>query len=130
VGWDLRETMPDDLAREALGRALVVRQPAAGLLVHSDQGSQYTATHFRSLLADPGAEQSMSRRGHCYDNAQAESSWSRLKTELLDGGSFVSLTEAWLEVAQYISCYNDELRHSSLGYQSPNRFKTQWQPTS
>lgn len=56
MGWDLRETMPEDLVSEALRRALAVRQPAAGLLVHSDQGSQYTATRFRTLLADCGAD--------------------------------------------------------------------------
>lgn len=68
----------------------------------------------------------MSRRGNCYDNAQAESFWSRLNTELLDGGSFAGLEEARLEVAPYIA----ELHHSSLGYQSPNHFETHFQPTS
>ena len=82
--------MPEDLVSEALRRALAVRQPAARLLVYSDQGSQYTATHFRELLATHGAEQNMSRRGNCYDNAQAESFWSRLKTELLDGVSLLA----------------------------------------
>ena len=51
VGWDLRETMPEDLVSGALRRALAVRQPAAGLVVHSDQGSQYAATNFKALLA-------------------------------------------------------------------------------
>ena len=83
VGWDVRETMPEDLVSEALRRALAVRQPPPGLVVHSDQGSQYTATRFCDLLAAHGATQSMSRRGNCYDNVQAESFWSRLKTELL-----------------------------------------------
>jgi transposase InsO family protein len=122
--------MPEDLVSEALRRALVVRQPSAGLIVHSDQGSQYTATRFRDLLADHGVAQSMSRRGNCYDNAQAESFWSRLKTELLDGGSFASLEEARLELSHYIAYYNDERRHSALAYHSPNCFETQLQTTS
>jgi transposase InsO family protein len=123
VGWDVRETMPEDLVSEALRRALAVRQPAGGLIVHSDQGSQYTAARFGDLLTRHGAEQSMSRRGNCYDNAQAESFWSRLKTELLDGGSFPGLEEARLELAHYIAYYNDQRRHSALAYRSPNHFE-------
>lgn len=65
--------MPEDLVSDALRRARAVRRPAAGLIVHSDQGSQYTATRFRDLLTAHGATQSMSRKGNCYDNAQAES---------------------------------------------------------
>ena len=121
--------MPEDLVSEALRRALVVRWPPDGLLVHSDQGSQYTATRFRELLTQHGATQSMSRRGNCYDNAQAESFWSRLKTELLDGGSFSDLEEARLELSHYIAYYNDERRHSAFSYQAPNRFETQLQTT-
>ncbi|GAA4035890.1 hypothetical protein GCM10022409_20870 [Hymenobacter glaciei] len=72
VGWDVRDTMPEDLVNEALRRALAVRWPPAGLIVHSDQGSQYTATRFKALLTRHGVRQSMSRRGNCYDNAHAE----------------------------------------------------------
>ena len=96
VGWDVRESMPEDLVSEALRRALAVRQPAAGLVVHSDQGSQYAATNFKALLARHEAVQSMSHRGNYHDNAHADFFWSRLKTELLDGGSFRDLTEARL----------------------------------
>ena len=73
VGWDVRESMPEDLVSEALRRALAGRQPAAGLVVHSDQGSQYMATRFKDLLTRHEARQSMSRRGNCYHNAHAES---------------------------------------------------------
>ena len=130
VGWDLRASMPEDLVSEALRRALAVRQPAAGLVVHSDQGSQYTATRFQDLLVRHGALPSMSRRGNCYDNAHAESFWSRLKTELLDGGSFPGLAEARLEISHYITYYNAERRHSALGYLAPNHFESQFQNTS
>jgi transposase InsO family protein len=130
VGWDVRDTMPEDLVSEALRRALVVRRPPAGLVVHSDQGSQYTATRFKDLLARHSAVQSMSRRGNCYDNAYVESFWSRFKAELLDGGSFPGLAEAKLEISHHIAYYNAERRHSSLGYYSPNHFETHLQTTS
>ncbi|MCC3155584.1 IS3 family transposase [Hymenobacter sp. BT770] len=130
VGWDVRDTMPEDLVSEALRRALVVRRPPAGLIVHSDQGSQYTAARFKQLLTRHGAVQSMSRRGNCYDNAHAESFWSRFKAELLDGGRFPGLAEAKLEISHHIAYYNAERRHSALGYHSPNHFETQLQTTS
>lgn len=130
VGWDVRESMPEDLVSEALRRALAVRQPAAGLVVHSDQGSQYAASNFKALVARHEALQSMSRRGNCYDNAHAESFWSRFKTELLDGGSFRNLREARLEISHYIAYYNAERRHSALGYLAPNHFETQFKTTS
>ena len=130
VGWDVRESMPEDLVSEALRRALAVRQPPAGLLIHSDQGSQYAATAFKALVARHQALQRMSRRGNCYDNAHAESFWSRLKTELLDGGSFRNLSEARLEISHYIAYYNNERRHSALDYLAPIHFETQFQTTS
>ncbi len=69
----MRETTPKALVSEALRRALAVRRPAAGLVVHSGQGSQYSATNFKTLLVRHEALQSMSRHGKCYDNAPAES---------------------------------------------------------
>jgi transposase InsO family protein len=130
VGWDVRPTMPADLVCEALRRALVVRQPAPGLLVHSDQGSQYTADDFGQLLRGHHAVASMSRQGNCYDNAHAESFWSRLKTELLAGGSFPDLETARLEISHYIAYYNLVRRHSALDYQAPATFETQSATTS
>ena len=73
MGGDVRDTMPEDLVSEALRRALVVRRPPAGLVVHSNQRSQYTATRLKDLVARHGALQRMSRRGNCDDNAHAES---------------------------------------------------------
>lgn len=72
----------------------------------------------------------MSRRGNCYDNAHAESFWSRLKTELLDGSSFRNLCEARLEISYYTAYYNAERQHSTLGYLAPNHLETRFQTTS
>ena len=135
IGWDVRETMPENLVSEALRRALAVRRPPADLIVHSDQGSQYTATRFKDLTAQNGALQSMRRRGNCYDNAlpgtaHAESFRSRFKAELLDGGSFPGLAEAKLEISHHVVYYNAERRHSALGYYSSNHFETQFKTTS
>ena len=130
VGWDVRDTMPEDLVSEALRRALAVRWPPAGLVVHSDQGSQYTATRFKQLLTRHGAVASRSRRGNCYDNAHVESFGSCFKAELLDGGNFSGLAEAKLEISHHVAYYNAERRHSALGYQSPNHFETHFQTTS
>jgi len=130
VGWDVRESMPEALVSKALRRALAVRQPAAGLLVHSDQGSQHSAVNFKALVVRHKAGQSMSRRGNCYDNAHAESFWSRLKTELLAGGSFRNLAEERLEISHYLAYYNAERRHSALGYLAPNHFEIHFQTTS
>ena len=87
------------------GRAL------AGLLVHSDQGSQYTAARFKALPARHGAQQSRSQRGNCCDNAHARSVGSRLKAELPDGGSFPDLSEAKRGVSHYLASYDAERRH-------------------
>ena len=122
--------MLDALVSNALRWALALRQPAAGLIVHSDQGSQYAATRFKDLLARHRALPSRSRCGNCYDNAHAESFWSRLKAELLAGGRFPGLEEAKLEISHHIVYYNAERRHSALAYQSPNHFETQFQTTS
>ena len=130
VGWDVRDTMPEDLVSKALRRVLVVRRPPAGLVIHSDQSSQYTATRFKALVTKHGAQQSMSRRGNCYNKAHAESFWSRFKAEVLDGGSFPSLAEAKLKISHHIAYYNAERRHSALGYLAPNHFESHLQITS
>lgn len=129
VGWDVRDPMPEDLVSEALRRALAVRRPPAGLVAHSDQGSQYTATRFKDLIARHGALSSMSRRGNCYANAHAEPFWSRFKAELLDS-SFPGLAEATLEISHHIAYYNAERHHSALGYHAPNHFEFYLQTTS
>lgn len=122
--------MPEDLVSEALRRALAVRRPPAGLVVHADQGSQYTATRFKNLLARHGAVHRRSRRGNGYDNAHAEAFWRRFNAELLDGGRFPGLAEAKPEISHHVAYYNAERRHSALGYRAPNHFEAHLQTTS
>lgn len=85
VGWASGDRLTEDLALAALDEALIQRRPLAGLLHHSDRGSQYSSQTYRQKLADRGIQVSMSRRGNCWDNAPAESFFSSLKTELFAG---------------------------------------------
>jgi putative transposase len=122
VGWHVMATMPEELITTALQRALLAQQPVAGLLVHSDRGGQYCGNAYRTLLHRHLALRSQSRRGECYDNAQAESLWSRLKTEELEAREwpvFVNLADAQASIATYFDYYNYERLHSSIGYQVP-----------
>jgi len=128
VGWQVLATMPEALVTTALQRALLAQRPAPGLLVHSDRGGQYVGNVYKALLHDAQAQLSHSRRGDCYDNAQAESLWSRLKTELLelrDWPVFADLADAQASVAGYFDYYNHERRHSSIGYLKPYHFHQQ-----
>lgn len=124
VGWAIANNMEASLIIRALQQAIVRLSPPRGLLVHSDRGGQYADTEFRALLAAYGFEQSMSRAGETYDNAYAESLFSRYKAELLENGMFRDLDEAELETFDYIErYYNPIRRHSALGYVSPIDFE-------
>lgn len=83
AGWKVSERMTDDLVIGALDKALTRGSVKTGAIIHSDRGSQYSSNAFRKLLASHNLRQSMSGKGNCYDNAQAESFWARFKTELL-----------------------------------------------
>jgi len=128
VGWQVRADMPEALVTSALQRALLAQRPAPGLIVHSDRGGQYVGKAYKALLRGAQAQLSHSRRGECYDNAQAESLWSRLKTEELEARDwpvFADLADAQASVADYFDYYNHERRHSSIGYQKPYQFHQQ-----
>ena len=124
VGWHVMATMPEELITTALQRAFWAQPPTPDLLVHSDRGGQYCGNAYHKLLHDHHALRSQSRRGDCYDNAQAESLWSRLKTEVLEGRErpvFADLADAQASVAEYFDYYNHERLHSSIAYQTPYR---------
>jgi transposase InsO family protein len=125
IGWSLAATMTQELVISALAKAIKQDLVRAGAIIHSDRGSQYASNGFRELLRTNGFRQSMSGKGNCYDNAQAESFFSRFKTELIEGGAFEDIEQARLEIFSYIEgYYNRERLHSSLGYQSPIEFET------
>jgi putative transposase len=114
VGWAMAEHLETSLVRDALQMALTQRQPAAGLLHHSDRGRQYASAEYQTLLAAHGVACSMSRRGNCYDNAVMESFFSSVKSEVAD--RFESCGEAKMELFDYIEVfYNQRRRHSTLG---------------
>ena len=122
VGWQVEATMPEEFVTRALQRAFWAQPSTPGLLVHSNRGGQYGGNAYRKLLHDHGAVRSQSRRGACYDNAQAESLWSRLKTEvfeLRERPVFADLADAQASVANYFDYHNHERLHSSIGYQTP-----------
>lgn len=124
VGWAVADKMEAGLIIRALRQAIVRVAPPHGLIVHSDRGGQYVDADFRALLVAYGYQQSMSRAGETYDNAYAESLFSRYKAELLEGGAFRDVGEAEMETCEYIErYYNPVRRHSALGYVSPLEFE-------
>ena len=122
-------TIPEELVTTALQRAFFAQPPTPDLVVYSDRGhtwkgGQYCGNAYRALLHQHGAVRSQSRRGDCYDNAQAESLWSRLKTEALElreWSVFTDLADAQASIADYFDYYNHDRLHSSIGYQTPYR---------
>ncbi len=116
--------MTEELVIKAVQKAVAAGHVKARTIVHTDRGSQYVSANFRALLAANQCQQSMSRRANCYDNAQAESFFSRYKAELLEGGAFESVSQARSETFSYIEgYYNRVRRHSALGYKTPEEFE-------
>lgn len=125
VGWSMSTTIDATLALDALSMALSRQKPAAGLVVHSDRGSQYASGVFRQKLRELNMLQSMSRRGNCYDNAPMESFFSSLKTERLEQEHFTTRDTARAAVFEYVETFYNPVRlHSSIGYRAPNQFES------
>lgn len=119
AGWSVSSRMTADLVINALRMALRRGFVNRHAIIHTDRGSQYASTEFRKLLARCRLRQSMSDKGNCYDNAQAESFFSRFKTEL-DVRYFNSVEEARSMAFDYIDCYYNRIRrHSTLGTTIP-----------
>ena len=120
VGWAMADHMRAELVNQALAMATCQRQPAAGLIMHTDRGSQYGADSYRQLLAQHGMQPSMSRKGNCWDNAVAESFFHTLKTELIYLEDFDTHEQAQMGVFEYIEVfYNRQRCHSANGYLAP-----------
>jgi transposase InsO family protein len=126
VGWAMSETMPQELTLSALDVALGWRDPEAGLVHHSDRGSQYAAKDYRKKLTARGITVSMSRKGDCWDNAPMESVNGTLKVECVNDVHFETREQARQAIVEYIGYYNTERRHSSLGNIAPAEFERRW----
>ena len=124
VGWATAPTMTRDLVLQALLAAVWKRKPGAGVLVHSDQGSQFTSDDWQAFLKAHHMVPSMSRRGNCHDNAVAESFFSALKKERIKRRIYPNRATATSDLFDYIEMfYNPIRRHGSAGGVSPVEFE-------
>tara|TARA_B100000678_G_scaffold289986_1_gene301823 strand:- start:852 stop:1718 length:867 start_codon:yes stop_codon:yes gene_type:complete len=120
VGWAMSSRNNTSLVTNALDMAIEQRQPAPGLIHHTDQGQTYIAASYRRRLADHDMISSMSRKGDCWDNAVAESFFATLKFELMDRKPFGSRRSARAGIFEYIEVfYNRQRLHQTLGYRTP-----------
>jgi transposase InsO family protein len=122
VGWAMRDHMRAELTIAALTMAIQRRRPRAGLIHHSDRGSQYAAGAFRDILRAAAITQSMSRKGNCWDNAPMESFFGTLKTELVHQREYLDRDAARRDLFAYIEGYYNRQRiHSAIGYLTPDQ---------
>jgi putative transposase len=120
VGWSMSDRIKTDLVNQALKAAYWLRKPTAGLIMHTDRGSQYASANHRKLIEDYQMVQSMSRRANCWDNAAIESFFKTLKVERLHRIRYQSRAEAKLDIVDWIEgFYNRQRIHSSIGYRTP-----------
>ena len=131
VGWSMRPDMQRDLVIDALEMAWHQRRPGkeAGLIFHSDRGSQYASEDFNKVLTGRAITPSMSRKGNCWDNACSETLFGSLKVERLYGQRFLTIRQAKDETLAWLLWYNQTRMHSTLNYVSPVEFEQRWQKT-
>jgi putative transposase len=124
VGWSMDGSMESRLVVDALEMAIRRRRPDAGLLAHSDRGSQYASEHYQRVLASEGIVCSMSEVGQCWDNAPVESFFGRMKCEIEPREVFATRDQARAELFEYLEVFYNRVRlHSSLGFLSPVEFE-------
>ncbi|HIA6506111.1 TPA: IS3 family transposase [Escherichia coli] len=127
IGWSMQSRMTKDIVLNALLMAVWRRNPEKQVLVHSDQGSQYTSHEWQSFLKSHGLEGSMSRRGNCHDNAVAESFFQLLKRERIKKKIYGMREEARSDIFDYIEMfYNSKRRHGSSEQMSPTEYENQY----
>jgi transposase InsO family protein len=123
VGYAMADHLRTSLVADALANAVATRDPAPGVIFHSDRGCQYTSAQFAELATGFDVELSHGRTGQCWDNALAESFFGSLKGELIDLQPWPARSGARRAVTEYIGWYNGTRLHSSLGYQTPAEFE-------
>jgi putative transposase len=128
IGWSMRADMHRDLVIDALEMAWFRRAPdrKAGLIFHSDRGSQYASEEFAKVLEHCTITPSMSRKANCWDNACAETLFGSLKVERLHGERFETIRAAKDAVIAWLLWYNKTRMHSTLKYVSPIEFEQNW----
>jgi putative transposase len=124
VGWSMSGHCDEKLVERALEQALTRRRPRAGLLHHSDRGSQYTSQAYQAYLQRYGIQVSMSRKGNCWDNSAMESFFGTVKDECVRETIYASHDEARSALFTYMEVYYNRVRrHSTLGYVSPLQYE-------
>lgn len=127
VGWAMRDHMRAELTIAALTMAIQRQRPGAGLIHHSDRGSQYAAGDYRDILQAAAIIQSMSRKGNCWDNAPMESFFGTLKTELVHHREYPDRDTARRDLFAYIEGYYNRRRiHSAIGYITPQQAEAKY----
>jgi putative transposase len=126
VGWSMQSRQTTDLVLQALLMAVWRRKPQGRVLIHSDQGSQFTSMDWASFLKAHNPEHSMSRRGNCHDNAVVASFFNLLKREYIRRRTYRSRDEARQDVFDYIEMFYNLIRkHVRNGMLSPVEFERQ-----
>jgi putative transposase len=124
IGFSMHNELTQELTLRALKQAVESRRPDKGLIHHSDRGRQYATYAYQGLLKQCGLISSMSRKGHCYDNAFMESFFATLKKELVHGERYQTRQEARLSIFEYVEVFYNRIRkHSALGYKSPQQYE-------
>lgn len=128
VGWSMQQRITKELVLDALLMAVWRRKPKITVMIHSDQGSQYTSHDWHAFLKNNGLEASMSRRGNCHDNAVAESFFQLLKRERIKRKTYTNREEARQDIFDYIEMfYNCQRRHSSNNQLSPVEYELKYE---
>ena len=124
VSWSMQKHLDKHIVTNALTHAINQQKPEAGLIFHSDRGSQYAAKAVRHIIKAHGFIQSMSRKANCYDNAMAESFFHTLKTELVYFEKYITINQAKQSLFEYIEIfYNRKRIHSAIGYKTPCEYE-------
>lgn len=131
IGWSMAPSLGRTLVVDALQMAITARNPAEGLIHHSDRGSQYASYDYQRVLQQKGIVGSMSRKGNCYDNAPTESWFATLKRELVYRTHYATHAEARQDIFEYVEVwYNRQRKHSTIGYMSPVAYEQQWKKST